>query len=419
MRGNNKKRGFTLILFAGTAAVLVGFVGLAFDVGFLMHQKRHLQTAADAGAIAAAQELHRGNTSNFIAAAKHDTALNGHTDGVNNNIVTVSRPPLTGAYTSNVNYVQVKVQQKEPTFFMKMFSFNNVTMSSKATAFVGGTAGGGCIVLLHPTFEGAYYTDGGTTVLSDCGMWINSNSTKAIDNQGASTFTGMGAAIHVKGKMANSGKMTPTPITGSVAAVDPFLSMAAPAIPTTTRTVAATITGTATLNPGLYNGNINIGNSANVTMNPGLYYVKNGTLKLTGAHLTGTGVTMYFTGTSSGTTILADSISTISLTSPSSSGINGGMEGVLFYTDRTGNYSGKPWCMDIQSNGTTILQGVMYFPTCSVLWQSQSTAYIGNYSIIVAQYLRVDGSGTKLKIHSDYSGLANGSPLSSSIKLSE
>jgi len=128
---------------------------------------------------------------------------------------------------------------------------------------------------------------------------------------------------------------------------------------------------------------------------------------------------MYFTGTSSGTTILADSISTISLTSPSSSGINGGMEGVLFYTDRTGNYSGKPWCMDIQSNGTTILQGVMYFPTCSVLWQSQSTAYIGNYSIIVAQYLRVDGSGTKLKIHSDYSGLANGSPLSSSIKLSE
>ncbi len=419
MKSNRKKRGFVLVLFAASAAVLIGFVGMSVDVGFLLHQKRHLQTAADAGAIAAAQELHRGNTSNFIAAAKHDTALNGHTDGANNNVVTVSRPPLTGAYTSNVNYVQVKVAQREPTFFMKMFRVNDVNMSASATAYVGGTAGGGCIVLLHPTFPGAYHTDGNATVASDCGMWINSNSSIAFENQGNSTFTG-GAAIHVVGRYNNQGKMTPTPITGSVSAPDPFATLAAPSsVGLTARTVPATITGTVTLNPGLYTGNINIGSGARVTMNPGLYYVRNGALKLTSAQLIGTGVTLFFTGTSTGTTILADTISTITLSAPTSSGSNGGMEGILFFTDRNSSYASKPWCMDIQSNGTTTLQGVMYFPTCSILWQSQSAAYIGAYSIIVAQYLRIDGSQTKLKMHSDYSSLANGSPLSSSVKLSE
>lgn len=417
---HKKEQGYTLVLFAGCAAVLIGFVGMAFDMGFVLHQKRHSQLAADAGAIAAAQEIHRGNTAGFIAAAKHDSALNGFTDGVANTTVTVSRPPSTGAYTSNVNYVQVKVKQIQPTFFMRMFNFQTVPVGSQATAYVGGTAGGGCIILLHPTFDGAFYTDGHSTVLSDCGMWINSNSSLAVDNQGDSTFTGMGAAIHVVGSVRNQGTIYPTPITRAVAAPDPFANMAAPSSAgLTARTVPGTITGTVTLNPGLYTGNINIGTNANVTMNPGLYYIQNGGLKLTQAHLTGSGVTMFFTGTSSGTTILADTISTISLSAPPASGTNGGMEGVLFFTDRTASYASKPWCMDIQSNGTTTLQGVMYFPTCSVLWQSQSTAYIGAYSIIVAQYLRIDGSGTKLKMHSDYSSLASGSPLSSSIKLSE
>jgi hypothetical protein len=116
--------------------------------------------------------------------------------------------------------------------------------------------------------------------------------------------------------------------------------------------------------------------------------MRNGGVSLTKANLSGSGVTMFFTGAQNKTVVLADTLSTINLTAPSSSS-NGAMEGVL------------------------------YFPTCSIKWQSQSSGYLGNYTIIVAQYLRIDGSGTNLKIHANYSGLANGSPLSSSVKLSE
>lgn len=415
----NRERGFTLVLFAASALVLLAFTGLAIDTGFMLHQKRKKQNAADAAALAAAQELHRGNTSTYSNAALTDAGLNGFTNGSNNTAVVVSRPPTTGTYTGNSNYVQVSVSQPQNTFFMSIFNFSRVPMSAIATAFTGGAAGGGCITLLHPTFEGAYYTSGGSTVAADCGMWVDSNSSKAIENQGNSAFTSMGTAIHVVGGVNNQGSITPTPITRSPSAPDPLASMQVPS-PSglATRTAPSTITGNVTLDPGIYNGGINIGANANVTLNPGLYYMRNGGVYLTKANLSGSGVTLFFTGTQAKTVVLADTFSTINLTAPTAS-TNGAMEGVLFFADRNANYGSLPWCMDIQTNGATSLEGVLYFPTCSIKWQSQSTGYLGDYTIIVAQYLRVDGSGTNLKIHANYSGLANGSPLSSSVKLSE
>lgn len=418
-RSSGKERGFTLVLFAVSALVLLAFAGLAIDTGYMLHQKRKMQNAADAAALAAAQELHRGNTSTYANAALTDSRMNGFTNGSNDTSVTVNRPPTNGTYAGNSNYVQVAVSQPQPTFFMSMFNFSRVPMSARATAFVGGAAGGGCITLLHPSFDGSYYTSGGSTVAADCGMWVNSNSTKAIENQGNSAFTSMGTAIHVVGGVNNQGSITPTPITRSAAAPDPLASMQVPSSSgLAARTTPATITGNVTLNPGLYTGGINIGANANVTLNPGLYYMRNGGVYLTKANLSGSGVTMFFTGTQNKTVVLADTLSTINLTAPTSSS-NGAMEGVLFFGDRNSNYGALPWCMDIQTNGATSLEGVLYFPTCSIKWQSQSSGYLGNYTIIVAQYLRIDGSGTNLKIHANYSGLANGSPLSSSVKLSE
>jgi hypothetical protein len=62
-------------------------------------------------------------------------------------------------------------------------------------------------------------------------------------------------------------------------------------------------TNTETLNPGVYCGgmqlNVGPGNSgsANVTLNPGIYYLDGGSLTVNaGTTLTGTGVTLVFTG---------------------------------------------------------------------------------------------------------------------------
>ena len=53
MKMQSNERGQTIaVLAAGMFLVLLGFIGMAIDVGFLYHQKRVDQQAADAAALA-------------------------------------------------------------------------------------------------------------------------------------------------------------------------------------------------------------------------------------------------------------------------------------------------------------------------------------------------------------------------------
>src|SRR5208283_2269422 len=106
--------GQVLILTALCLTVVVSFVGLAVDVGMLYRAERVMQTAADAGAIAAAFELPFGDAT---AAARADAALNGVTNGSNGATVTVNNPPLSGPNAGNSSYVEVIASQSQTLFF--------------------------------------------------------------------------------------------------------------------------------------------------------------------------------------------------------------------------------------------------------------------------------------------------------------
>ncbi len=62
MRIHRDERGQTIILVALSLPLLLGFVGIATDVGALFKDKRTMQTAADAAAIAGALNLNYGST---------------------------------------------------------------------------------------------------------------------------------------------------------------------------------------------------------------------------------------------------------------------------------------------------------------------------------------------------------------------
>lgn len=64
-----------LVLFALALVVLLGFAGLAVDVGRLVAERRHVQNAADAGALAACQKLVAGATDAVAVQAARDVAL--------------------------------------------------------------------------------------------------------------------------------------------------------------------------------------------------------------------------------------------------------------------------------------------------------------------------------------------------------
>ncbi len=111
--GRGSARGQLLPVFALMLVVLIGMAAMAVDVGYWRYQQRLAQTAADAAAIAGADELKYPALADWNTAAKNDAAANGFTDNGGVTVgVTASSPPLTGSYIGNVLAVQVTVSQK-------------------------------------------------------------------------------------------------------------------------------------------------------------------------------------------------------------------------------------------------------------------------------------------------------------------
>jgi hypothetical protein len=80
--------------------------------------KRRLQTAADAGALAGAHEIHRSNREGIKSAALYDAKQNGfEADAETDSVVTVNNPPTEGRYAGNPGYVEVITEERAPLFF--------------------------------------------------------------------------------------------------------------------------------------------------------------------------------------------------------------------------------------------------------------------------------------------------------------
>ena len=78
------EKGQTLVLTALCMTVMLGFMAVSIDVGVLFRSKRSLQTAADAAAVAAAQDyMWSQSATSAQAAGKAASSVNGYTDGAN------------------------------------------------------------------------------------------------------------------------------------------------------------------------------------------------------------------------------------------------------------------------------------------------------------------------------------------------
>src|SRR5205085_5640416 len=88
-----KRRGAILPFFAVCMIAMLALLMLVIDSGALQRRRRMAQAAADAGALAAANEIFRNRPATEIEpSAKRETARNGFTDGANSVVVTVAYP---------------------------------------------------------------------------------------------------------------------------------------------------------------------------------------------------------------------------------------------------------------------------------------------------------------------------------------
>src|ERR1700730_962825 len=401
--------GQTFVLVSIALVVLIGVAALAVDVGDLWTTRRLMQSAADSGAVAGADEIALGgNSSAITAAAKDATSHNGFTDGAaragTSNTVTVAvhNPPTSGPFEANSNAVEVDVSQSQPTYFMNALGWQAVPVSTTAVAVTLGS--GSCIYSLDPHASGATTVGGTASVNSACGLYDNSDISSALIVSGGGTITAPLVGV-VGGTTVNGGGSTP-PTTGIAQFGDPLAYIAAPSSGSCASFSTQSLSGS--YSAQTFCGGIKINAGATVTFSPGLYIINGGGMTINGgATVSGTGVTFYLTGANKASAgpknyagININSTATVNLSAPCNSS-GGGIPGMLFFQDRsitTGVGS------TINGSASSTFSGAIYFPTTSLSYAGSSAA--NGFTLLVADTLSFLGNSS---VGNNYSCLGTGS----------
>lgn len=440
------EEGSTLVLTSLGMVVIIGFVGLAIDVGNLRFAKRHLQAAADAAALAAALEVYSCNGTNACSAmqtaAQSSLSENGFSASTiltncsgtagSGLTITINNPPCAQGSidpnSGNTGYVEVIASEKQPTYFASVVGFKNPTIAVRAEAKK--TPNPNCIYALDPTGALALSADILAFVNSSCGIVDESNSAAAFGTNVIASFTA--PEIQVTGGsecllcLFPSGSVS-TGVTAPVPA-DPFYKLPTPSVPacgTSTGSPYHGHTGPLSLGLGTYTlysdgaycGGISIALGANVTFMPGTYVIESqGTPSLLNlfnppggltislaANVTGTGVTFYNYGPYGGISMVAPSVTlgTVNLVAPTS----GTYACVLFFQD-----PGNTTAATIIGSSTwnTTLQGAYYFPTASVNF---AAALNVDYNFLIAKDIEFLALSFGSSFSSNYSTIPNGCPM--------
>lgn len=259
MNFRRDESGNVLVIVALCATVMLGFAGMGLDVGLLYRTRQKVQSAADAGAIAAAiSTLYGGSTANAQSAAYAATAENGYTNGALIGGQAISVTLSTVSFNGASGYSQVVVNAPNPTNFMKLFGFNPVWVS--ATGVAGpALIGTDCGNLNNP---GTDWTFGGSNYIkANCGFTVNSTSNKAVvikdcGGAGKTSYT----YLNIVGDISQHGGCNYPVVTGAPQGTNPWgsNSLTGPSIPSScTSTFPASGTGAITItgsNVATYSG---------------------------------------------------------------------------------------------------------------------------------------------------------------------
>ena len=407
-----KQAGTIIFLLAVTLMSLMVFMGLAFDASYLYYYKRRMQTAADAGAIAGAQELLRGASGAVTASARQDTGLNRFTHGTDGVDVSVNNPPTSGPSAGNTSFVEVIISQPRPSWFMRLVGVNSSTVRARAVAgLVGSDA---CVYTLNTDVSNpnnGFFANGTTNSKFACGIVSNANF-RAVGG-GCVDVPAVGYSGDYVNASSSDPNCGPEGGTRAVPAVDPMkqgysLPSTAPCDHTNYKETAA---ATVTLTPGVYCGGIDLGGTLEMaTFMPGTYVLVGGGMRIgSSVRVSGDSVTFFNTIPGSQTNkydpISITSSATVSLRAPTS----GPYKALLFWQDPRVAWSANNGSI-IGGGSGSVFEGILYFPTTDLTYSgNSSTSLTGGYTILIAYNLKVAGGS---QVNADFSSIGGVSPLS-------
>jgi hypothetical protein len=408
-----------------------------------------LQTQADSAAIAAGLELtacSNATCSTMTTAAKASlvedgvattpTVTTGSTSSCASPAVSSSAPlaiaiNVAPCYlgTTDLNYgntavAEVVIAKYQPTMFGAVAGINSMKLVAHAEAgdtYIiipgsGSTSGGNCVYT-----KSLEYNSSATLKLTGCSTYDNGSlQTNDTDSMTAVSFLYYGTWSPNNCNSSctwtlSSGETGPTHTT--TAQTDPLASLTAPSKPSTTYTSQSYNSGTTTISPGAYSGDLNLNSGVTVNLSPGLYYfdgsinVNSGaTLECTSCSVGGQGVTLYF---DSGH-LQANSGSTIELDAPTSGYTsNGDIANMLLW----GGSGASD--MEVDSNSSSYLNGIVYLPYNKLTLNSGSSVTMNNTAtatVLDVKDLMLD-SGEDFVIKGSGGYLGGGTSSGTSTKL--
>ena len=402
------KEGFVIITVVLALVFLLGFAGLAVDIGFFRYIRRTAQNAADAGAVGAAMAMAAIPAESGVTGGRADAARNGFTHGSDGVTVAVNSPPTMGFYAGSSGFVEVIVTQPRPTYFMNALGIDSATISARAVGYVQ-QSGSGCVYVMSPDAKLALTLTGGSTLDMSCGIYVNSDHPNDALNVGSASVINA-ASISVVGgtDIHPDATVTPDPMTGMDPVTDPLAGHMMPEGPWDCSehgdSQVVCDSGTCEYWPGTYCGGIKVASSGTLaTFHPGMYILMTkGLLIKGGADAYGEGVTFYSTYDDS------HSFLGYNVTGGSSTYFSaptyGDYAGMLFMTDRT-VYNTKQ--NHIGGHSLTVIDGTIYMPGTPLVYNGGSTG-TGNYTLLVVSELEVGGGSV---INSNYGGLPAGESI--------
>ena len=380
-------RGSLAITFALLLPLMAGAMGLCVDYLTMFRIRTELQAAADGAAVMGASKMAlNGTTREEIGAA-----IASYLD--------LEKPGGTARRSADVQpdlkkrNVLVTLREEWTPFFAHFVGAVQTPVEVQSKAQLYSTANI-CVLALHPAAHGAVnLTMLARVQASGCAIYANANTIDAVrlDMMGTMSADLICSAGGYVGVLS---RFQPRPTTDCPVLQDPLAQVPAPASGGCDHTGIVVSGGSERLSPGVYCGGLAVEGSADVTLEPGTYVIRDGPLSIAGnARLAGADVGFYLEGEQA--VIDFRDNAAIDL----SGEVEGPLAGLLFFEDRTASLDRTHV---ISSARARTLTGTIYLPRGRLLISPNApVAADSAYTAIVARQLSLT-QGPTLVLNSDY-----------------
>lgn len=411
-RFHREDRGQAIVLIAIVATALVLGVGAAIDAGQLYIARRAAQNAADSAAWAGAVvRLANGTAAAAQTAATDAATLNGYSTGV-----TAVSPPTSGVVSGDSQFIEVNITESVRTFF-----FPTRTLTVRAVAGAARSGSGEAVLVLRSDATANTLDLQNTSFLTTTvsGVHVNSSSANAVRIANAAGVQLTSVYTRVVGGVVNGdeAQISGTLVEGAptLALADPYLNLPTPPTAGLPGPLAAVDLNNApagtVINPGIYNGQIRIRGTSQVTMNPGIYIIRRAGAPNNGGFLVENTATV--TSAAGGVLIFLTHANypaappgtptcnpfDVAVTAGGNVNLSprttGAYAGLLVYQDRTCTTASAS--SQARNAGAKTLSGTIYLPS-SIYIVTGGVIYTWNAQLIVRQ-LQLTTNNTRLNLN--------------------